>query len=73
MKNLLKKHGFLAVVIMVSLLMLVFQPQTEIEARRFTGRNLLNFLFMLTPIFICIGLLDVWIERDTMLKIMGER
>ena len=73
MKNLLKKHGFLAVVIMVSLLMLVFQPQTEIEALRFTGRNLLNFLFMLTPIFICIGLLDVWIERDTMIKIMGEK
>lgn len=73
MKNPLKKHGFLAVVIVVSLLMLVFKPQTEIEALRFTGKNLLNFQFMLTPIFICIGLLDVWIERDTMIKIMGEK
>ena len=73
MKNPLKKHGFLAVVIVVSLLMLVFKPQTEIEALRVTGKNLLNVQFMLTPIFICIGLLDVWIERDTMIKIMGEK
>ena len=32
----------------------------------------MNFLLMLTPIFICIGLLDIWIERDTMVKIMWE-
>lgn len=35
-------------------------------------KSILNFLFMLTPIFICIGLMDTWIERDTMIRIMGE-
>lgn len=73
MKKRLKKYWLLAVVIGISLLMLIFQPQTEIDALRFTGRNFLNFLFMLTPIFICIGLMDVWIDRDTMIKIMGEK
>ena len=73
MKKWIKKYRLLAVVIGISLLMLIFQPQTEIDALRFTGRNFLNFLFMLTPIFICIGLMDVWIERDTMIKIMGEK
>lgn len=28
---------------------------------------------MLTPIFVCIGLMDIWIERDTMIKLMGEK
>lgn len=73
MKNRLKKHWLLTAVIAVSMLMLIFQPQTEIDALRFTGKNFLNFLFMLAPIFICIGLMDVWIERDTMIKIMGEK
>ena len=73
MRMLWKKHGFLLAVIAINLIVLVFQPRTGIGALRFTGRNFLHFLFMLTPIFICIGLLDTWIERDTMIKIMGEK
>jgi uncharacterized membrane protein YraQ (UPF0718 family) len=73
MKTLLKKHWFLVTVIFLNLFMLIFQPQTEITALRFTGNTFLNFLFMLTPIFICIGLVDVWVERETMIKIMGEK
>ena len=72
MKKLLKKYWFLSAVIIVNLIVLVLQPQTGIGALRFTGRNFLNFLFMLTPIFICIGLMDIWIARDTMIQIMGE-
>jgi len=73
MKKLLKKYWFLSAVIVVNFIMLFLHPQIEIDALRFTGKNFLNFLFMLTPIFICIGLMDVWIERDTMIKIMGEK
>jgi len=73
MKKLLRKYWFFSAVIAINVLVLVFQPQMEIDALRFTVRNFLNFLFMLTPIFICIGLMDIWIERDTMIKIMGEK
>jgi len=72
MKKLIKKYWFLLAVIALNLIMLLCQTQTEITALKFTGKNLLNFLFMLTPVFICIGLMDVWIERDTMMKIMGK-
>ncbi|HBE06065.1 MAG TPA: permease, partial [Firmicutes bacterium] len=60
-------------VIAVNLVMLIFQPQVELTTLRFAGKNFLNFLFMLTPIFVCVGLMDVWIERDTMVKIMGAK
>lgn len=73
MKKLLKKNWLLSVVAVINIIMLVWQPQREISVLRFTGKNFLNFLFMLTPIFICIGLMDVWIERDSMVKIMGVR
>ncbi|MFR1478966.1 MAG: permease [Hydrogeniiclostridium mannosilyticum] len=72
MKELFKKNWLLAAVVAVNGALLVFQPKMEMTALRFTGKNFLNFLFMLTPIFICIGLMDIWIERDTMVKIMGE-
>lgn len=64
--------GLLLAVVVVNGILLIFQPQREMTALRFIGQNLMNFLLMLTPIFICIGLLDIWIERDTMVKIMGE-
>jgi len=73
MKKLIKKYWFLAAVVIANLFTLIFYPQTGITALSFTGKNFLNFLFMLTPIFICIGLMDVWIDRDTMIKIMGEK
>lgn len=73
MKKIIKKYWFLAAVVTANLITLIFYPHIGTDALRFTGKNFLNFLFMLTPIFICIGLMDIWIERDTMLKIMGEK
>lgn len=29
------------------------------------------FLLILTPVFICIGLMDVWVDREKMIRIMG--
>lgn len=69
----LRKYGFLVAVLLINLLMLVLSPQREISALTFTGTNLMNFLFMLTPIFICIGLLDVWLEKEQMIRIMGAK
>lgn len=73
MKNIIKKYLFIIIVVIANLFVLIFNPQIEINALNFTWKNFLNFLFMLTPIFICIGLMDVWIERETMIKIMGKK
>jgi uncharacterized membrane protein YraQ (UPF0718 family) len=73
MKNIIKKYWFIVAVVIANLLVLIFNPKIEINVLNFTWKNFLNFLFMLTPIFICIGLIDVWIERETMIKIMGKK
>jgi len=73
MKKIIRKYWFLSSVVIVNLFFLILYPQIEINALHFTWQNFLNFIFMLTPIFICIGLMDVWIERDTLVKIMGEK
>ncbi len=69
----IKRYWFLAAVVVVNLALLISDPQTETVALRFTGRNILNFIFMLTPVFICVGLMDVWISREAMIKIMGVK
>ena len=73
MKRIIGKYWFLFAVIIANLLILVVNPQTEINALNFSQKTFINFIFILTPIFICIGIMDVWIERETMIKIMGEK
>jgi len=69
----MKKYRFPLLVFLVNLLVLVLAPATGTEAILFTGRNLLTFVFMLAPIFLLIGLMDVWIEPETLIKIIGEK
>jgi len=71
MKVLIKRHWFLSTVVAINIVMMFFWPQIELATLRFAGKNFLSFFFMLTPVFVCVGLMDVWIERDTMIKIMG--
>lgn len=73
MKKVIKKYKFLIVVLAMNLILLVIQPKTDIDTLSFTSRNFLNFMIMLTPIFILIGLIDVWIERELMIRIMGNQ
>lgn len=73
MKKIIKKYRLFFVVIVVNFFASFYYPRVGKEILVFTGKNVINFLFMLTPIFICIGLLDVWVERETMIKIMGEK
>ncbi len=70
--KILKKHAFLITVLLANFMALILFPQTGVKSFEFTYNNFLNFLFMLAPVFICIGLMDVWIEKDMMIKIMGQ-
>lgn len=37
-----------------------------------TKSNMIDMLSVIPPIFILLGLLDVWVKRETMVKYMGE-
>ena len=72
MKAFIKKHKFLIAVLVIHLFVLAIRPKTGITAFYFAGRNFLNFVIILTPVFILIGLMDTWIERERMIRIMGN-
>lgn len=73
MRKIIKKNIFLIAVFAVALLMLFAYPETGITAFGVTERNFLNFVVMLAPVFILIGLMDVWIEREAMIRSMGNQ
>lgn len=72
MKKTLQKNKFL---IVSGILLIVFSfidIQLTITALRNTGNQILSMLLIVPPIFILIGLLDVWVPREKVIALMGE-
>lgn len=51
---------------------LVFCPESAGELMDFAGKGLVQFLWNLIPVFLCVGLMDVWLEKEQMIRMMGE-
>lgn len=72
MKKLLKRYaGVIAAVLAVGIMTLFFRD-LGLKALDISVYQLTQMLFVIPPIFILLGLLDVWIPRETMVKFMGE-
>lgn len=71
-KGLLKKYRFFLLILAVNLVVLLIRPDVGARSFSLTWKNLLEMLSVLPPIFILLGLLDVWVKRETMVKYMGE-
>lgn len=71
-KTWVKRYRFFLLMLLVCLTLLLLAPETGEKAFRLTGDNLLQMASVLPPIFILLGLLEVWVPRETMVRYMGE-
>lgn len=71
MKQWMKRYRLFLILAAVNLVVLAARPETGVRALSLTGENLLEMLTFLPPIFVLLGLLDVWVEREAMMKYMG--
>lgn len=73
----MKKSGAWIMTILVCLLVLflvlVFLPSMWYGVISYTGAGLAQFVWNLAPVFLCVGLMDVWVEKDEMMGMMGNR
>ncbi len=56
----------------VNVAMFLAAPEVGMRSAQITGSNLLEMLSVLPPIFVLLGLLDVWVKQETMIKYMGK-
>ncbi|MBZ4647119.1 MAG: putative permease [Clostridia bacterium] len=73
MKNTLKRYSFFFILMVINLAIILVTPEIGQKSLKITGDNLLEMLSVIPPIFILLGLLDVWVQKETMIKLMGER
>lgn len=56
----------------VNLVLLFATPDIGWKALSLTWENVIEMLSFLPPVFILLGLMDVWINRETMMHYMGR-
>lgn len=72
MKRILKRYRAFGVILIINLILLLVKPSLGINSLEGTMNNLKELIAIMPPIFILMGLLDVWVQKETMVKFMGK-
>lgn len=72
MKKWLKRYRVFIIVFIAMIVLTLFNQQLGWKALSITANSVKEMLLVIPPIFILLGLLDVWVPRETIVKYMGE-
>ncbi len=67
-----KRYRFFLLLLLLNALLLMADPQLGQEAASRSVDNLLEMLSIIPPIFLLLGLMDVWVPKETIMKYMGK-
>lgn len=70
--NLVKPYRYFLLIILFDVVITVFHPGTGLTIFRYTASNFAEMLAIIPPIFLLLGLLDVWVPRETIIRYLGE-
>lgn len=70
-KHLKRYRAFIAASIVIAILAF-FSPELGMKVFNVTAFSFKEMIMVIPPVFILLGLLDVWVPRETMVKYMGE-
>ena len=71
--KLIKKYKWALVTTGLLILLTLITPEIGSKATQLTVSNFLSMLGVLPPIMLLIGLLDVWVPKEVMIRLMGEK
>jgi uncharacterized membrane protein YraQ (UPF0718 family) len=72
MKAFFKRYRFFILLVLANLAIGLALPEIGKKSVELTVQNLLEMLAVIPPIFVLLGLLDVWVDRATMMKYTGK-
>lgn len=68
----IKKNKFLVLSIILLITISFIDIKLTYTAFENTWGQIISMLMIVPPIFVLIGLFDVWVDRETVIKLMGE-
>ena len=72
MKAFAKRYRLFLLLLLVNIVIGLVLPEIGKKSVTLTAQNLMEMLAVIPPIFILLGLLDVWVDRATMMKYTGK-
>lgn len=72
LKKWLKRYRFFLLLAFLNGLLYAVKPELGRETAALSLHNLLEMLSVIPPIFLLLGLMDVWVPKETMMKYMGK-
>lgn len=73
MKKLIKRYKFFLFTIIVTLIITIINLNTGLKSLSIAAYSFKEMAMVIPPVFLLLGLLDVWVPRETMIKYMGEK
>ena len=70
--KLLTRYKFTFIMILLICVLFIFDYQKGLSAINTINYSMKEMILVIPPIFILLGLLDVWVPREVMVKHMGE-
>ena len=68
MKKILKRYRVFLIVLVAMIILTIVNQKLGIKALLITGNSVKEMLLVIPPIFLLLGLLDVWDPRETMIE-----
>ena len=72
MKELFKRYRFFIGTVILVGIITIFNMQLGLKSFNIAGYSFKEMALVIPPVFILLGLLDIWIPREIMIKYMGE-
>lgn len=72
MKKILKRYRTFLVVLVLMVILTILNQKLGVKALTISANSFKEMLLVIPPVFVLLGLLDVWVPRETMVKYMGE-
>lgn len=72
MWKIINKNKFLIISLVLLLVYSIVDINITLNALKNTGTSIINMLLVVPPIFVLIGLFDVWVPREKVIQLMGE-
>jgi uncharacterized membrane protein YraQ (UPF0718 family) len=72
MKAFIKRYRVFLLLALANLVVGVAMPEIGLKSLNLTKQNLIEMLSVIPPIFVLLGLLDVWVDRATMIRYTGK-
>ncbi|MFB0921217.1 MAG: permease [Oscillospiraceae bacterium] len=72
MRDFFKRYKVFLLLVLINAAIGLIMPEIGLKSINITKQNLIEMLSVIPPIFILLGLLDVWVDRATMMKYTGK-